>query len=73
LPFSGRWSGNPSFRGIIDLLTMEAAVWDDDDLGAQAKIVEIPEDFREQADEARQIIIERIVETDDELMERYLG
>lgn len=60
------------FRGIIDLLAMEAAVWDDDDLGAQAKIVEIPEDYQAQAEEARQIIIERIVETDDDLMERYL-
>ncbi len=60
------------FRGIIDLLTMEAAVWDDDDLGATAKVVEIPEDYRGQAEEARQTIIERIIETDDELMERYL-
>ncbi|WP_420627244.1 elongation factor G [Candidatus Leptofilum sp.] len=60
------------FRGIIDLLTMEAAVWDDDDLGAQAKIVEIPEEYQARAEEARQIIIERIVETDDDLMERYL-
>ncbi|WP_420641935.1 elongation factor G [Candidatus Leptofilum sp.] len=60
------------FRGIIDLITMEAAVWEDDDLGAQAKIVEIPEDYQARAEEARQIIIERIVETDDELMERYL-
>ncbi len=60
------------FRGIIDLLSMEAAVWDDDDLGAQAKIVDIPEDFRVRAEEARQIIIERIIETDDALMEQYL-
>lgn len=61
-----------NFRGIIDLLTMEAAIWEDDDLGAQAKVVEIPEDYREQAEDARQIIIERIVETDDALMESYL-
>jgi elongation factor G len=60
------------FRGIIDLLTMEAVVWEDDDLGAQANIVEIPEEFLAKAEEARQIIIERIVETDDVLMERYL-
>jgi elongation factor G len=60
------------FRGIIDLLTMEAAVWDDDDLGAVAKIVDIPEAYRAKAEEARQTIIERIIETDDELMERYL-
>ncbi|MCP4419340.1 MAG: elongation factor G [Chloroflexi bacterium] len=60
------------FRGIIDLLSMEAAVWDEDDLGAQAKIVEIPEEFRQPAEDARQVILERIIETDDELMERYL-
>ncbi|HSH04250.1 MAG TPA: elongation factor G [Anaerolineae bacterium] len=60
------------FRGIIDLLTMEAAIWEDDDLGATAKVVEIPDDMKEQAEEARSIILERIVETDDELMERYL-
>lgn len=60
------------FRGIIDLLAMKASVWEDDDLGAQANIVEIPEEFRQQAEEARQVIIERIVETDDALMEQYL-
>jgi elongation factor G len=60
------------FRGIIDLLTMEAAVWEEDDLGAQAQVVEIPEAYRQQAEEARQIILERIIETDDALMESYL-
>ena len=61
-----------SFRGIIDLLTMEAAVWDDDDLGAEPKIVPIPDEMVSEAEEARNIIMERIIETDDELMERYL-
>ncbi|VAW41181.1 Translation elongation factor G, partial [hydrothermal vent metagenome] len=60
------------FRGIIDLLTMEAAIWEEDDLGAEAIVGEIPEAFRQQAEEARQIILERIIETDDSLMERYL-
>lgn len=60
------------FRGIVDLLTMEAAVWEDDDLGAVPKIVEIPSETREAAERARQSIIERIIETDDELMMRYL-
>jgi elongation factor G len=60
------------FRGIIDLLTMEAAIWEEDDLGAEAKVGEIPEEFRQQAEDARQIILERIIETDDALMERYL-
>ncbi|HID53918.1 MAG TPA: elongation factor G [Anaerolineae bacterium] len=60
------------FRGIIDLLTMEAAVWDEDDLGAEPKIMPIPDNMAAEAEEARGIIIERIIETDDELMERYL-
>lgn len=60
------------FKGIIDLLTMEAAIWEEDDLGAAAKVGEIPEEYRQQAEEARQIILERIIETDDALMERYL-
>ncbi|MCA9926049.1 MAG: elongation factor G [Anaerolineales bacterium] len=60
------------FRGIIDLLTMEAAVWEEDDLGATAVPAEIPADMLEEATKARQAIIERIVETNDELMERYL-
>lgn len=60
------------FHGIVDLLTMEAAIWEEDDLGATPKIVEIPEHVREEAEAARQTIIEYIIETDDELMLRYL-
>ncbi len=78
-----RLNGNPiaiqlpigvedSFRGIVDLLSMEAAIWEEGDSGEQVTVTEIPEDMREEAEEARQIIFERIVETDDELMERYL-
>ncbi|MCA9948705.1 MAG: elongation factor G [Anaerolineales bacterium] len=61
-----------NFRGIVDLLTMEAAIWEDDDLGAVPIITEIPEEVREEAEKAHQNIIEYIVETDDDLMERYL-
>lgn len=61
-----------NFRGIVDLLTMEAFVWDEDDLGAAPKNVPIPDDEIENAENARRKILERIVETDDELMLRYL-
>lgn len=73
-PIAVQWpiGQESSFRGIIDLLTMEAFVWDDDDLGADPKKVAIPDDEIENAEKARQSIIERIVETDDELMLRYL-
>ena len=78
-----RLNGNPiavqwpigeemDFLGVVDLLTMKAMVWETDDLGADPKIIEIPEDVLPAAERARSIILERIVETDDALMERYL-
>ncbi len=78
-----RLNGNPiavqwpigeeaDFLGIVDLLTMEGQVWRNDDLGADPEIIEIPEDVLPAAERARSIILERIVETNDDLMERYL-
>jgi elongation factor G len=61
-----------AFRGIVDLLTMEAVVWEDDDLGAKPVVVPIPEEVGEEVEEARQAILDRIIETDEELMMRYL-
>jgi elongation factor G len=60
------------FHGIVDLLTMKAYMWDEDDLGAASKEVPMPEHILAEAEEARAAIIDRIVETDDELMMRYL-
>jgi elongation factor G len=73
-PIAVQWpiGSEADFRGIIDLLTMEAAIWEEDDLGATPVITEIPEEYVEEAKAARQIIVEYIVEMDDELMERYL-
>ena len=78
-----RLNGNPiaiqypigqegGFRGIVDLITMEAYIWEDDDLGAKPNIGEIPEEVYDEAMKARNTIIERIVETDDDLMMLYL-
>jgi len=60
------------FNGIIDLFTMQAFVWDEDDLGAEARIVPIPGSLQAEAEKARHALIERIIETDDSLMLRYL-
>ncbi|NLF63353.1 MAG: elongation factor G [Chloroflexi bacterium] len=61
-----------NFRGIVDLLTMEAVVWEEDDLGTTPHLVEIPDEYQEAAETARASIIENIIETDEELMMRYL-
>ena len=60
------------YVGSIDLLNMKAMYWKTDDLGAEATITDIPDDLLEEANQARGIILERIVELEDDLMERYL-
>ncbi|MBE6529527.1 MAG: elongation factor G [Ruminococcaceae bacterium] len=60
-----------TFRGIIDLMTMEADVYYDD-LGKDMRVEAIPEDMQEQAQTYREQMVEAIASTDDTLMEKYL-
>lgn len=57
-----------TFKGIIDLLTMKAEMYEDD-LGQNIHVEEIPEDLRDQAEELRDKICEVAAEGSDELME----
>ncbi len=59
------------FRGVIDLMSMQGVLWDDD-LGKDPKIVAIPADLQVAADEARHVMVEKIAELDDHLTVRYL-
>ena len=61
-----------SFRGIIDLITMEADIYYDD-LGKDMRVEPIPADMVELANEYRAKMIEAVAETDDALLEKYLG
>ena len=60
------------FKGIIDLVKMDAIVYEDD-LGKVTDEVEIPAEYKEQAEEYHEKLIEACAEADDELMEKYLG
>jgi elongation factor G len=60
-----------TFKGVVDLLTMQAIVWEDD-LGKDPKAVEIPDDLNKAAEEARHRMLEKIVELDDHLTVKYL-
>jgi elongation factor G len=60
-----------AFRGAVDLLTRKAVVWEDD-LGKEPKVIDIPEDLKAQADEARAYMVEKIAELDDDLTMKYL-
>ncbi len=61
-----------SFRGIIDLMNMEADIYYDD-LGKDMRTEPIPADMAEKAEEYRLALVEAIAETDDELFEKYCG
>jgi elongation factor G len=60
-----------SFRGVVDLLTMTATIWEDD-LGKEPKTVEVPEELKDQAREARAHLVEKIAELDDALIMKFL-
>jgi elongation factor G len=59
------------FRGAVDLLSMQAVIWEDD-LGKEPKITEIPADLKDEAEQARRHMIEKIAELDDELIMKFL-
>jgi elongation factor G len=60
------------FKGIIDLIRMKGVVWDDDQLGASYRDIEIPADMVEKAKQYREQMVEAAVEMDDAAMEAYL-
>ena len=59
-------------KGVVDLVSNKAIIWQDESLGAKFDIVEIPDDLKEQSKEYRLKLIEKAVEEDDSIMESYL-
>ncbi|ERM90960.1 elongation factor G [Caldanaerobacter subterraneus] len=60
-----------TFRGIVDLIKMEAIIYKDD-LGTVMDETEIPEDLKPLAEEYREKLLEAIAEVDETIMEKYL-
>ncbi len=61
-----------TFRGVVDLLTKKAIVWQGDETGAKFVEEEIPADMVSQVEEYRAKLIEEICSTDEALLERFL-
>jgi len=61
------------FRGVVDLVRMKALVYKDETMGADYDIEEIPADMQARAQEFREKLIEKVSESDDQLLEKYLG
>ena len=60
-----------SFVGLVDLIEMEAEIYEDD-LGTKINKTEIPEELKDQAEELRNELIEAIADSDEEIMMKYL-
>jgi elongation factor G len=61
------------YKGVIDLVTMQALVWLDEDLGAKWEVREIPENLKAQADEYRQELIDVLSSFDENILEKYVA
>ena len=60
------------FNGIIDLVEMDCTMYTND-LGTDMEVGEIPEEYKAQAEEYREKLVEAVAELDEDLMEKYLG
>ncbi len=61
-----------TYQGVIDLVRMRAVYYDDAPQGATVRVEEIPSELLNAAREAEQLMIERISEQDDHLMEKFI-
>jgi elongation factor G len=67
------WGQEEGFQGVIDLIKMQAIVWNEDNLGASFQEVAIPESYREAALRHREEMLELLADTNDSIMEKYLS
>ena len=61
------------FRGVIDLITMQAIYWDNDDMGATFQTGPVPDTLQQSAESAREKLLESAAEASEELMDKYLN
>jgi elongation factor G len=62
-----------NYKGIIDLITMEAWVWEDEELGAKWNVEPVPAELQEQAEAYRAELLETIAGTDEDLLEKFIS
>ncbi|NPA46055.1 MAG: elongation factor G [Chlorobi bacterium] len=59
------------FKGVVDLITKEAIIWNEEDKGMTYEVVPIPEDLVDTVEEYRAKLIEAVAEYDENLMEKF--
>jgi len=61
------------FRGVVDLITLEAKIWNEEDYGMTYQVVPVPEELRAEVEKWRGFLLETVAEYDDALMEKYFA
>lgn len=72
LPVQIPYGAEDSFVGVVDLIEMKAIVWEEETLGAKFHYEEIPAHLKDQAEEYRVMMLEKLADVNDEIMEKYL-
>src|SRR5229473_2696893 len=60
------------FKGVIDLIDMKAIVWNDETLGAEYQVEEIPAELLKKAEAFRAQLVESVAENDDDMLHKFL-
>ncbi len=60
-----------NFRGVVDLITNEARIWNDTDQGLTYEVIDIPEDLVDTVKEYREKLLESVAEYDEGILEKY--
>ncbi len=60
-----------TFKGVVDLITNQGIIWNEEDKGMTYQVVDIPEDLKETVKEYRAKLIESVAESDEALMEKF--
>ena len=73
LPIQLPIGAEDAFQGVVDLIENRALIWEGSGKGENFKVAPVPVDMKDDVDMARTVAIEKIVEFDDALMEKYLN
>ncbi|PHI20295.1 elongation factor G [Lewinellaceae bacterium SD302] len=60
-----------TFIGVVDLITMEAIQWNEDDMGMTYEVIDMPADMADQVNEYRELLLEAVAEYDESLLEKF--
>ncbi|MCG8461695.1 MAG: GTP-binding protein, partial [Holophagales bacterium] len=73
VPIQLPWGSDADFKGVVDLVRMKGILYQDETMGADYELVDIPDELTEIAETTREKLMEAIAENDEDLLEKYLG